>query len=62
MIITPSEWLADLVKKSFLGEYPIRVINNGIDTTVFHKMDLQKEKYNEFAEKIYYQSQQTGVY
>lgn len=53
MIITPSEWLADLVKKSFLGEYPVRVINNGIDTTVFHTMDLQKERYNEFAgEKV----------
>ncbi len=34
-IITPSNWLAGLVKRSFLGEYPVRVIHNGIDTTVF---------------------------
>lgn len=34
-LITPSQWLADLVKKSFLGTYPVQVIHNGIDTTVF---------------------------
>ena len=34
-IITPSQWLADLTKKSFLGNYPVKVINNGIDLTVF---------------------------
>lgn len=34
-IITPSEWLADLTRKSFLKEYPVKVINNGIDTEKF---------------------------
>jgi len=34
-IITPSQWLADLVKKSFLKEYPVKVIHNGIDLNVF---------------------------
>lgn len=34
-IITPSIWLADLVSESFLREYPIEVINNGIDLEVF---------------------------
>lgn len=34
-LITPSRWLADLVKQSFLGEYPIEVCNNTIDTNVF---------------------------
>lgn len=34
-IITPSQWLADLVKQSFLKEYPVKVIHNGIDTTIF---------------------------
>jgi len=34
-IVTPSQWLADLVKQSFLREYPIQVINNGIDLQVF---------------------------
>ena len=35
VIVTPSQWLADLVKQSFLREYPTLVIHNGIDTTVF---------------------------
>ena len=34
-IITPSEWLAGLVKRSFLGEYPVEVRNNTIDTEIF---------------------------
>ena len=34
-IITPSHWLADLVKQSFLREYPVKVVHNGIDTSVF---------------------------
>ena len=34
-IITPSQWLANLVKQSYLKEYPVRVINNGIDLSVF---------------------------
>lgn len=35
VVVTPSEWLAELAKQSFLGEYDIRVINNGIDLSVF---------------------------
>ncbi|MCR5021829.1 glycosyltransferase [Ruminococcus sp.] len=34
-IVTPSKWLADLVRQSFLKEYPVKVINNGIDLNVF---------------------------
>ena len=34
-IVTPSQWLADLVKESFLKDYPVKVINNGIDLSVF---------------------------
>ena len=34
-IITPSHWLADLVKKSYLKDYSVKVIHNGIDTSVF---------------------------
>ena len=34
-IITPSQWLADQVKQSFLKDYPVRVIHNGIDLSVF---------------------------
>ncbi len=44
-IVTPSQWLTDLVKESFLSEYPIKVINNGIDLNVF------KPTKNNFKEK-----------
>jgi putative colanic acid biosynthesis glycosyltransferase len=33
--ITPSEWLANQVKASFLKNYPIQVINNGIDLHIY---------------------------
>lgn len=34
-LITPSNWLAGLVKKSFLKDYPVEVVYNTIDTSVF---------------------------
>lgn len=34
-IVTPSQWLADLVKQSYLKDYDVKVINNGIDLDVF---------------------------
>ena len=34
-IVTPSKWLAEEVKKSFMKDYPVKVINNGIDLSVF---------------------------
>lgn len=46
-IVTPSNWLANLVKESFLSCYPIKVINNGIDLTAFHPQDNDfRKKYN----------------
>ena len=44
-IITPSQWLADLVKQSFLCDIPVVVINNGID------LDLFKPTESDFREK-----------
>lgn len=35
MLVTPSQWLADLVKQSYLKDYPVKVIKNGIDLAVF---------------------------
>lgn len=35
IIVTPSQWLANLVQKSFLNEYLVKVINNGIDLNTF---------------------------
>ena len=34
-VVTPSQWLADLVKQSFFKDYPVQVIYNGIDLDVF---------------------------
>lgn len=34
-LITPSQWLANLVSESFLQEYPVQVIHNTIDTEIF---------------------------
>lgn len=34
-IVTPSIWLASKVKESFLRSYPVKVINNGIDLSIF---------------------------
>jgi len=34
-IVTPSLWLASLVKQSFLNNYPTCIINNGIDLNIF---------------------------
>ena len=38
-LITPSFWLKGLVEKSFLKEYPVVVIHNGIDTKKFRHVD-----------------------
>lgn len=37
-LITPSDWLANLVHNSFLSEYPIHVIHNGVDTSKFYPL------------------------
>lgn len=34
-LITPSKWLADLTRQSFLKEYPVQVVPNTIDTATF---------------------------
>lgn len=43
-IVTPSNWLANLVKDSFIGEYPVKVINNGIDLDVFKPIESEFRK------------------
>lgn len=43
-IVTPSEWLKGLCEKSFLGQYPVTVINNGIDTDIFRPVDSDIRK------------------
>lgn len=46
-IVTPSMWLASLVKESFLSKYPIKVINNGVDLDLFKPTESNfREKYS----------------
>ena len=52
-LITPSKWLADLVKQSFLKEYPVEVHYNTIDTTVFKPTSSDfRERYGLKNKKI----------
>lgn len=45
-IITPSKWLADLVKQSFFSDYPVEVHYNKIDTNIFKPTPSNfREKY-----------------
>ena len=43
-IVTPSDWLAGLVRESFLKNYPVRVIHSGIDLSVFRPSDSDFRK------------------
>jgi glycosyltransferase involved in cell wall biosynthesis len=45
-IVTPSQWLENLVKQSFLKDCAVQVIHNGIDLAVFKPMSSDfREKY-----------------
>ena len=47
VLVAPSSWLAERVKESFLLEYPVKVINNGIDLSVFKPTGSSfREKFN----------------
>lgn len=35
VLTTPSEWLREEVKRSFLSGYPVYALPNGVDLTVF---------------------------
>ena len=51
-IITPSKWLADLVKESFLSEYEVCVKYNTIDLNVFQKISSNFKKSRNIENKI----------
>ena len=53
VLVTPSEWLAKLAGQSFFAKYPIKVINNGIDLSVFKPEDSDfRSKYGCENKKI----------
>ena len=46
VLVSPSNWLIDNVKKSILRNYDIRLINNGIDDNIYkpyNKVDVRNE-------------------
>lgn len=52
-LITPSRWLAGLVKQSFLKDYRIEVIYNNIDENIFKPRESNfREEYNLIDKKI----------
>lgn len=52
-IVTPSQWLANLVKQSYLSKFPVKVINNGIDTDIFKPTPSDfREKYGLENKKV----------
>ena len=53
-IITPSNWLANLVKQSFLKEYEVQVYYNTVDKTVFRPVsgDTFRQKYGLTDRKV----------
>ncbi|MCF0105346.1 MAG: glycosyltransferase [Holdemanella sp.] len=53
-IVTVSEWLKSVVKDSYLKEYDVKVIPNGLDLTKFKPVDCSnlKEKYGLQNKKV----------
>lgn len=51
-IVTPSKWLANLVNESFLKDYPVKVINNGIDLNIFKPTESNFRNDNDLKDKF----------
>ena len=53
-IVTPSHWLAMLVKQSFLSDYSVEVIHNGIDLEQFRSVNTSDviTQYNLAGKKV----------
>lgn len=52
-LVSPSEWLSNLVKESYLAKFPIKIINNGIDLSIFKPTtNTFKEKNNILHKKV----------
>ena len=50
-LVTPSRWLSNLVKESYLKNYDVIVINNGIDTNIFKPTKNNFRKNNNILNK-----------
>ena len=51
-IITPSNWLANYIKQSYLNKYNVCVINNGIDLNIFKKVQSDFKKIHKIENKF----------
>lgn len=51
-IVTPSKWLAGLVKDSYLKKYSVAVINNGIDTSKFYPLRNDFKEFYHLEDKF----------
>lgn len=51
-IVTPSQWLADIVSESYLSAYPVQVIHNGIDLQTFKPSLSGFREKNGLQEKV----------
>ena len=52
-IVTPSRWLASFIENSILSQFHVKVIPNGIDTTIFKPTESNfRKKYNLEDKKI----------
>ena len=52
-LLTPSQWLASLVKNSFLSEYPVEVRYNTVDREIFRPTEGDfRKKYHLIGKKI----------
>ncbi|MDZ7693164.1 MAG: glycosyltransferase [Balneolaceae bacterium] len=51
-IVTHSEWLRDLVKRSFLKEYPVKVIRSGVDLKTFDVNKDTPDRIKELDKKV----------
>lgn len=52
VLVAPSEWLAARTRESFLKEYPVRVIRNGIDLSVFKPTESDFRQQYHLEDKI----------
>ena len=51
-LVTPSKWLKELTEESFMGKYPVKVINNGIDITKFKPTKSDFREKNNLQDKF----------
>lgn len=50
-LIAPSQWMANLTRDSYLSKYPVRVINNAVDESVFKPTVCKFREENSFGGK-----------